>query len=269
MIRRFFLPLFLSLGLAASAQNAAETPAQADSITYEATVIVSIKNGNNSVPVRSYNVTTPYASSDTLVQRLLLGDFKFATENVIDFGDSLGIQVCPEPGMTGPEAFSDFEEVKVKKPAPKIVFAWGGDVGASIDMSGNDMSSIDFNLAFGIRRGWIKFLGVGAQADIYVSNSCRSYPIYALLRTNFVERDTRVFWEVKGGMSLNYLEHNHHQTGIFGSTGVGMRLASGRSFSSYLVLAYTFLQRRKIIGPEMTHDFTDLHCASVRLGIVF
>lgn len=152
---------------------------------------------------------------------------------------------------------------------PKVTFAWGGDAGASIDMSGNDMSSIDLALAFGLKRGWINFLGVGAQADIAVSNSCRSYPLFLLFRTNFTDRPTRLFWELKGGASLNYLEHNHRQTGAYGSTGVGIRLASGKNFSSHLVLAYTFLQRRRIVGVEMTHDFTDLHLASVRIGVTF
>ncbi len=78
-----------------------------------------------------------------------------------------------------------------------------------------------------------------------------------------------MFWEVKGGASLNYLEHNHQQTGVFASTGVGVKLATGRKFSSHLILAYTFLQRRKVVGTEMTHEFKDLHFATLRLGIVF
>ncbi len=151
---------------------------------------------------------------------------------------------------------------------PKVQFAWGGDFGASIDMSGNDMSTIDFDIAFGMKRGWINFLGLGVQASIPISNSCRSFPIYLLFRSNFTDRPTRLFWELKAGASLNYLEHNHQQTGAYGSTGLGIRLASGRKFSSHLVIGYSYIQRRRIVG-ELTHDFKDLHFASVRLGIVF
>lgn len=151
----------------------------------------------------------------------------------------------------------------------KVRFAWGADLGASIDMSGNDMSTIDLSLAFGMRRGWINFLGVGAQANVMISNSCRSFPIYLQFRTNFTDRPTRVFWELKGGMSLNFLEHKHRQEGIYGSTGVGFRLASTAKFSSHMVLGYTYLQRKRVIGAEMTHDFTDLHYATIKLGVVF
>lgn len=151
----------------------------------------------------------------------------------------------------------------------KVKFAWGADLGASIDMSGNDMSSIDFGLAFGMKRGWINFLGVGAQANIPVSNSFRSYPLFLLFRTNFTDRPTRFFWELKGGASLNYLEHNHQQTGIYGSTGVGFRLAGNSKFSSHMFMGYTYIQRRKVVGAEMTHDFTDLHFATVKIGVTF
>ncbi len=156
-----------------------------------------------------------------------------------------------------------------KGPAPKIELTWGADVGASIDMSGQDMSSIDFDLAVGMRRSWIKFLGIGVQADIMTSNSCRSYPLFALFRTNFLNRPTNFFWEVKAGASLNYLEHNHSQTGVYGFTGAGFRLASGAKFTSHIVIGYTFMQRRRVVGEEMVHNFKDLHCASVKIGVAF
>ena len=38
---------------------------------------------------------------------------------------------------------------------PSIKFTWGADAGASIDLSGNDMSAVDFNAVFGMSRGWI------------------------------------------------------------------------------------------------------------------
>lgn len=152
---------------------------------------------------------------------------------------------------------------------PTTHFAWGADAGASIDLSGNDMSTVDIDLNFGMRRGWINFLGVGAQADIMVSNSCRSYPIYLNFRTNFSNRPTLLFWDLKGGVSLNYLEHNHRQTGVYGSTGLGVNLAHSDKFSSHLVLAYTYRQRKTLEGPEMTHYFHSISYASVKIGVTF
>lgn len=151
----------------------------------------------------------------------------------------------------------------------KPTFTWGAAAGASIDMTSNDMSSVDFEISLGMRRGWINFLGVGVEADIMVSNSCRCFPLFAELRTNFMDRPTIAFMDIKVGASLNYLEHNHQQTGIYTFAGAGFNLARSRSFSSHLIVGYTFRQRRTVVGEEMTHDFRNLHCATVKIGVCF
>lgn len=150
-----------------------------------------------------------------------------------------------------------------------LSFAWGADAGASIDLTGNDMSAFDFDVSLGIRRGWINFLGVSVGADISISNSTRAYPLLLHFRTNFNNRPTLVFWDVRGGMAYNMLEHNHQQWGAYASTGIGFNLARSSKFVSYLTLGYTFRQRKKVVGTEMTHDFTDLHMVTVRLGVTF
>ena len=152
---------------------------------------------------------------------------------------------------------------------PKVRFAWGADAGASIDLTGNDMSAVDFNATFGMTRGWINFLGLGAGADISISNSTRSYPFFAEFRTNFREKPSVVFWDLRAGIAYNFLEHNHKQWGVYGNTGVGFNLARSTKFTSYLMMCYTFKQRRKVIGPMMTHDFRNLHFVSFRIGITF
>ena len=154
-----------------------------------------------------------------------------------------------------------------EKPATR--FVWGADAGASIDLTGSDMSTIDFNAVFGMSRGWINFLGIGAEADIMVSNSCRSYPLYVNFRTNFRNTPSLLFWDLKLGASLNYLEHNHQQTGIYGATGLGINLARGAKFSSHLIIGYTFRERRTVVGEEMVHHFHSLSSASVKIGVLF
>lgn len=148
-------------------------------------------------------------------------------------------------------------------------FTWGAAAGASIDMTRDDMSTIDFDISFGMRRGWINFLGVGVEADVMVSNSCRSFPLYAELRTNFTDRPTVAFADFKVGACLNYLQHDHQQTGAYAFAGAGFNLARSRKYSSYLVMGYTFRQRRTLVGDEMTHYFKDIHYATVKIGVAF
>ncbi len=152
---------------------------------------------------------------------------------------------------------------------PVTKFTWGADAGASIDMSGNDMSSVDFDITLGLRRGWINFFGVGLEADIMVSNSCRSFPLFAEFRTNFVNRPTVAFWDLKAGVCLNYLENDHQQTGFYGFTGIGLNLARSARFSSHILIGYTFRERRTVYTETGDQRFPDLHYATVKIGVSF
>lgn len=158
------------------------------------------------------------------------------------------------------------QEVDVKA---KTEFRWGASAGASIDMSAQDLSSIDFDINFGMSHSWIKYLGIGVQANIMTASSNRAYPIYAVFRTNFKRTQSRVFWELKGGMSLNYFEGCPDDKGFYGSTGVGFVLASGKKFASYMSLSYSYLQRRDAVVDEATLHFKDVHGATVKIGVLF
>lgn len=149
-------------------------------------------------------------------------------------------------------------------------FAWGADAGGTIDMSGSDMSSIDFTAYFGYKRSWIKFIGIGAEIDIMVDNSCRSFPVYVAFRTNFQTGASLLFWDFRGGISANYLPDDYSQTGPYVFNGLGFNLASGKKFASHLVLGYTFrgYSSFETRGGERI-AMKDVHGASVRLGITF
>ena len=62
----------------------------------------------------------------------------------------------------------------------RAIFSWGAEAGANIDLTGNDMSTVAINLSTGLRWRWIRFIGIGAEADITVSNSNRFFPIGAV-----------------------------------------------------------------------------------------
>lgn len=148
-------------------------------------------------------------------------------------------------------------------------FTWLAEAGSSIDLSANDMSSIDITAAFGLRRGVLDFAGIGAGANIMISNSCRSYPIYAVVRTSFAPSNDVVFLDVRGGMTLNYLYDNVTQTGAYASAAVGFNLARGRKFRSYILAGYTFAGRSDVRVGEAMVPYSSLNIAMVRLGISF
>lgn len=159
-------------------------------------------------------------------------------------------------------------------PSPKmgptgLRFVWGAEFGATVDMSGNEMSSIDFNAAFGLGYKWLSFAGVGAGANIVINNSNRTYPIFALIRTDFSQLVKFLFLDLRGGVALNYLEGNSHQEGLYLSPSIGFNLATGRTFRSYLTLGYTYINRRDYTHHDDLIHLEPLSMASIRLGVAF
>lgn len=153
---------------------------------------------------------------------------------------------------------------------PRGRFRWGADVGSSLDMTGSDQSSFDIALCLGFSRKWINFIGAGAEAAFCISSSTRTFPIYANFRTNFKNTPSIVFWDVKGGICLTYPGNSHQHTGAYASTGIGFYLARSSTFSSHILVSYTFRENR----PEWTPlseaaTYRDLHMACVKIGVMF
>lgn len=148
-------------------------------------------------------------------------------------------------------------------------FAWGAEFGSTVDLSAHDMTSIDFSANFGFRRGWLSFLGVGAGAHLMVGNSCRTYPIYACLRTSFTSRPSILFMDLRGGVAMHYLDGSDSQAKPYVSAGLGVNLARSSTFTSYIIIGYTYFNRSDIGTGDDLHRYDDLHCGTVRLGVCF
>ncbi len=164
-------------------------------------------------------------------------------------------------------AVSAFGKTPAAEPV-KAHFAWGAEAGSTVDLSGHDMSSVDFNASCGLSHKWISFLGVGTGANIMVSNSCRTYPVFAVFRTDFSNRPSLMFMDLRGGLALNYI-HDYSQRGAYASAAIGFNLAMGRTFRSYITAGYTFISRKDMAVGDDLYEGPSLHMASIRLGISF
>lgn len=148
-------------------------------------------------------------------------------------------------------------------------FAWGLDVASSIDLTGNSMTSIDIEGYFGYKNSFFQALGVGASVNMAMNNSSRSYPVFAIIRTSFSTRPQLCFFELKAGVSFNDIYSYTHQTGIYIEPAIGIRLASGRSWSSHFTLGYKFITRKDFAYDEGIYGCPNLSMASVGIGISF
>lgn len=156
--------------------------------------------------------------------------------------------------------------------APKgrpATFAWGADLCGGIDCSGHNMSTLGISAQFGMQWQWIRFLGVGAEADIMTGNSSRTIPLAMIFRTDFRRTRQLLFMEMRGGMALNYLDNDPMEAVPYGSLGLGITLASGRTFASHLVLAYTYNGRKECYSGDRRRDCPGMSFATFRIGLAF
>ncbi|MGN1245940.1 MAG: hypothetical protein ACI4UN_04835 [Muribaculaceae bacterium] len=148
-------------------------------------------------------------------------------------------------------------------------FAWGIDVGSSIDLSGNDLSSIDISTYFGYKNSILRTLGIGVDLRNSLGNSCTMIPVYAMLRTNFSSTVTLCFADIRSGYSFNTLNTAEKSNGLFLSAGIGFNLYTSASVKSHIILSYSYneLKPDNSLGfPRFSHN---LSAMSVKIGVNF
>lgn len=171
-------------------------------------------------------------------------------------------------------------------------FTWGADLGSAIDLTANDMTSIDLHGYFGYKGGWLRFLGVGAGVNTMINNSSRCYPLYAMLRTSFSSRPQLCFLDLRVGCSINNIQNYSSQTDFYGTVGIGITLAKSKKFSSHIIISYNYMPTRPFISyqevpvtdspgelfegdevPTTTiatrSTFPNLHYGAIRIGCSF
>lgn len=149
-------------------------------------------------------------------------------------------------------------------------FAWGADIGTSIDVSGNDMSTLNLDAFFGYRAAAIDIVGVGAGINMMVSNSCRAFPLYAIVRTSFRTAPSLCFMDLRAGCAIDNLSDATTQTAFYASPAIGFNLAMGKTFQSYITVGYTY-NGMKSFGSEYgtTEIRYGIHMVTARFGVTF
>lgn len=149
-------------------------------------------------------------------------------------------------------------------------FAWGADIGTSVDLTGHDMSTVNLDANFGYANGVLQMVGVGAGAHMMVSNGCRAFPIYAILQTNFRQKPSLCFLDLRVGIAVNNVDHDSRQTVPYINPSIGFNLAGNKTFQSYMRIGYLY-NGMKSFGPEENRTTVKggLSMVNVAIGISF
>lgn len=148
-------------------------------------------------------------------------------------------------------------------------FTWGAQLSSGVDMTTHDMTNFSIGAEFGYKNRWFRFVGVGASIMSMMNNSSRCYPVYAMVRTSFSKYHKLCFLELRGGVSFNSILDSSHATGAYGSAGIGITLAHGRTFSSHVVLRAEVMPiKASYSDPSLDFSYT-LALACIGIGIAF
>lgn len=167
------------------------------------------------------------------------------------------------------QAISDSTATSTIDNTRRLRFTWGADLGAAVDMSGHDMSALGIGAMFGMEWRWIRFLGVGAEADVMVANSSRAFPLSVIFRTDFSKTRRLLFMDLRGGVAPSYFDHDRQETVPYISAGMGITLASGRTFSSHLSLSYSYLGQKECYNGDTLRKCPGISFIHLRLGVAF
>lgn len=166
------------------------------------------------------------------------------------------------------DKFIENEPVKTRSKLRKH-FTWGIDLGASIDLSGEDMSTFDAETYFGYKGSWVRVAAIGAGMHKAFGNKYTFIPLYAMLRTSFRSQPSLLFFEMKLGYSFNTLNDSGSFGGAYGSFGLGVNLAMSKSFQSHIVLAYSYFTLRNATDLDIPYTGDNINSAVLRFGINF
>ncbi|MDE6484217.1 MAG: hypothetical protein K2L14_02345 [Duncaniella sp.] len=147
-------------------------------------------------------------------------------------------------------------------------FAWGAEIGPSIDLCGDDMSTIDLGGFLGWRNDIIDFAGIGAGINMVMSHSGRFFPVYAGFRSSFTKKKKLVFLDARIGCVFASDDDRPSQRVLYVVPGIGFNLASGATYQSYLLLNYSYCGL-SFPSIKQGNEVTGVNRIGMTIGITF
>lgn len=161
-------------------------------------------------------------------------------------------------------------DAMTKDEAATSHLTWGVAAGGTIDLSGQDLTSIDISAGFGYKNDFIKFLGIGATIKTMTTTSSHAYPVYAMFRSGFSSRPTLCFLELRCGCTFLNLEGAPTQTDIYAGAALGITLAKGKHFASHISIGYEFSPVKDYTSPDGLYvNMKPMQTAALKIGIQF
>ena len=149
-------------------------------------------------------------------------------------------------------------------------FTWGAEAGASIDLTGHDMSTIDVDVHLGYKDAFLQILGIGAGIHRTVQSGANFIPLYVMLQTSFRSKPSLFFLNAKLGYSFNTINDSPTFGDFVSSLGLGINLSRTRLARTYLVLALGYRYFNERHREYVNHlDAKYVYIAQLSFGVSF
>lgn len=149
-------------------------------------------------------------------------------------------------------------------------FTWGAEAGASLDLTGHDLSTFDVDVLFGYKNAYIKLAGFGAGIHRTVQGGDNFIPVYATIQTSFRKQPSLFFFTAKIGYSFNTISDSPTFGDLSSTLGVGINLSRSQTAQTHIILSggYRYFNRRHINMVEKI-DQHYIYIARLCFGISF
>ena len=146
---------------------------------------------------------------------------------------------------------------------------WGLDVGASIDLGGNDMSTFDAEAMFGYRNSYIQAAGIGVGVRKAFGNEYTFIPLYAMVRTSFRNKPSLFFLDARAGYSFNTIADTGSQGGFIFSVGCGINLSLYKGIKTHIIVSYNYYGLKEATDASVPYKGNNIDYAALRIGVSF
>ena len=148
-------------------------------------------------------------------------------------------------------------------------FTWGAEIGSSIDLRGNNMSTFDIDVILGYKGNLFRTIGLSAGIHRAFGNKNTFIPINLLLRTSFRKKPSLFFMDLKVGYSINNISNSVTKGGFSCGLGLGINLAMSNKFQSHVVISYNYFHINDDITSEISMKERYVDLARISFGINF
>lgn len=148
-------------------------------------------------------------------------------------------------------------------------FTWGAEIGSSLDLTSNDLSTFDVDVVLGFKNSLFKLIGVGAGIHRSIHTGNNFIPVYFVFRSSFSKKPSLFFLNFQSGYSFNSIAGSGSFGDWTGALGIGINLKQTSVAKSYIVLSCAYQHINQSYLEQSPLSIEHVVFAKLMIGVNF